>query len=75
MITVKYAIKIAGLLYPKGSRVRLATLQEMRKIWPAVAPERDSKQVGVWFDGLALPTIVEKSQLSGLHEDDSINAR
>ena len=69
MITVKYPIKVAGLLYPKGSRVRLATLEDMREIWPGIAPERGSNQIGVWFDGLALPTIVEKSQLRGLPDE------
>ena len=69
MITLKYPIKIAGQLYSIGSRVRLATVEEMRKIWPGIMPERDSGQVGVWFSGRDLPCIVEKSQLEGLPAD------
>jgi hypothetical protein len=59
----KYAIKVANTLFPKGTLLRPANLEEMRRIWPAIAPEPDSAQVGVWFPGVANPTIVEKSQL------------
>jgi hypothetical protein len=68
MITTRYPIKVAGELFPKGSWLRLATLDEVRKIWPAIAPEKDSKQVAVIFPGRSMPTIVEKSQIDGLEE-------
>lgn len=59
----KYPMKIANTLFPKGTVLRPANLEEMQRIWPAIAPDEESRQVGVWFPGLGNPTIVEKSQI------------
>ena len=58
MMKLRYPIKVAGTLYYKGDRVRLATLEDVRKIWPAIMPEEDSNQVAVWFSNQTMPTIV-----------------
>lgn len=59
----KYAIKVANTLFPKGTRLRLANLEDMRKLWPAIAPEEGSSQVGVWFPGMDLPTIIHRTHI------------
>jgi hypothetical protein len=70
VITVKYAIKVGGRLFPKGTQLRLATAEDLRKVWPGMAPNPQSRQVGVWFPGFDdHPTIVDKSQIEGLADE------
>jgi len=69
MLITKYAIKIGGQLFPKGTRLRLATALDIRQIWPAMAPNEDSEQTVVWFPGVSHPTVVQKSQVERLHNE------
>ena len=56
-------MKIANTLYPKDTPVKRATLEDVRKVWPAMMPKDDSNQIAVWFPDMPWPTIVEKSQI------------
>jgi len=70
MITVKYAIKVGGQLFRKGTRLRVVTADDLRKLWPSTAPEPGSNKIAVWFPGFTdYPTIVDKSQLEGLSDE------
>lgn len=60
---LKYPTKVAGTLYPKGYNVRIATLEEVRVIWPMIQFKQGVQQVAVWFDGLEYPTIVSRNGL------------
>ena len=65
-MTTKYPIKVGQKLYPAGTEVHSATLDEMQCIWPGIQMRLDSPQAGVWFPGMEVPTIVHTSQLEGV---------
>jgi len=62
-LTTKYPIKVAHKLYPAGTQLRQATLEEMQQIWPGITVKPASVAVGVWFPQMTVPTIVHRSQL------------
>lgn len=59
----KFPIKLKDTLFPAGTEVRLATLQEMQAVWSEITVRKGSPQVGVWFPGIPVPTIIHNSQL------------
>lgn len=63
MIQTRYRMKIGRRMYDAGCTVRQATIDEMRKVWPGISVNQDSNQIGVWFEGLDVPTIVSKNSL------------
>ena len=62
-MTTRYAIRVGDTLYPPGTQVRLATIDEMRQEWPGISRNDQSLSVGVWFPGNEHPTIVHTSQV------------
>ena len=59
----RYPIKVKDRLYPAGTPVRQATLEEMKTIWPFIVIKPGSPQYGVWFPEMPWPTILHASQI------------
>jgi hypothetical protein len=62
----RYPVKLCEVLFPEGTEVRPATLEEMQTLWPGIRMRKGSPQVGVWFPGLPVPTVIHTSQLEGV---------
>ena len=61
-VIAKYPIKIGKILVPKGAIGIIATLEEVRKIWPNIGVVEGSTQIGIKFLDLDV-CIVHKNQL------------
>lgn len=61
-VTSKYPIKIGNVLVPKGTKGTLATLEEVKKIFPNIKENQSSNQIAVKFLDLDW-CIIHKSQL------------
>lgn len=59
----KYPIKMGPVLVGKGAEVRLATVEEMREIWPNMKINDASDWMAVVYEGADCPCIVHKNQL------------
>jgi hypothetical protein len=64
-VKTKYPIKTLGKLFPKGTVVKLASIEDMKKEWPGIYSNMHSGQIGVWFDGLDKPIICPKHSFEG----------
>ena len=62
-VTTKYAHRVGGLLYPQGTPVRLATLEEVKRVWPGIERKPDSNMIAVWFPDRDTPTLVKKTEI------------
>jgi hypothetical protein len=62
ILITKYPIKVGQTLFPKGTEIRQATLEEMQRVWPGIT-YKESDSIGVWFPLMAVPTIVHRSQI------------
>ena len=60
---LRYPVKIGGVLFQIGLKVRRATQKEARKALPKVKYDDRSEQVAVWFPGFDRPTVVHRDQL------------
>jgi hypothetical protein len=62
-VTLRYPIKVEGTVFPAGTVVRKATLEEMRKVWRGIQAKEGSQQVGIWLPGRECPMVVHTNQL------------
>ena len=61
-LTLKYPIKIGGILYPKGYIVKQATLEETKMIFPDMTADPCSKYISVWFFD-EHPTLIDRKSV------------
>jgi hypothetical protein len=62
-LKTKYAFRVGGLLYPQGTPVRRATLEEARAVWPNIEYKPDSDVLAVWFPDRQTPTLVKRAEV------------
>jgi len=61
-VKLKYPMKVAGVLYPKGLVLKQLSLTESRRTWPGLQASQDG-MVAVQFPDLGHPTMVEQKQV------------
>ncbi len=63
MIKLRYPCRLGSTLYPAGTEVKSASVQQMGQVWPNIDVKPGSPLTGVWFPDQAKPTIVTVKQL------------
>jgi hypothetical protein len=61
-VVTKYPIKIGNVLIEKGEKGRVATLEEMKGIFPGISYNKKSTWLGIIFRDLK-PCLVDKKQI------------
>jgi hypothetical protein len=62
-LILRHPSKIGQKLWPAGTVVRQATLDEARQVWPNMRDELASTYAAVWVAGMPHPTIMSVGQL------------
>ena len=63
-LQTKYPIKIGDTLFPKGTKTKIASMDETKKYWPSASLNHASIFICVWFPGVDRPTVCLRKQFN-----------